>query len=171
MWLSIACIALLVTLCSVALQESRGVDASTQGIISTPEPVPNGDLAPTPTGPGYAVGVPAVKHTGGGTAPTPAEVRAFVLSHKFALDKTATGKPSAITDVEFITASAASAKLHGESIGLPDTTMVIYVKVHGPFVFTAMSLPPGLNAVPPHVQDAVEVFDAATGNLLLAGTA
>ncbi len=61
--------------------------------------------------------------------------------------------------------------MQGESVGLPGTAMVIYVKVHGPFTFSAMSLPPGTKGGPIHAPDAVEVFDAAMGNILLAGTA
>lgn len=177
--LGIAVTVALVAICSVLLLQSGIVSANTTQIAQgtpapsqgTPVPIPNGDLAPTPTGPGYAQGLPAIKHVGSGTTPTSDEVKKFVLSHKFPLDATATGKPSAILDIEFIPASAASAKMHGESVGLPDTAMVIYVKVHGPFTFSAMSLPPGVKGGPLHVQDAVEVFDATTGNLLLAGTA
>lgn len=161
--------------CSVVLLQSGIVSANTAQVVQstpTPAPITNDDAGlPTPPGPGYAVGLPAIKHVGSGTTPTSNEVKKFVLGHKFPLDATATGKPTAILDIEFITANAASAKMQGESVGLPATAMVIYVKVHGPFVFSAMSLPPGTKSGPIHTQDAVEVFDAATGNILLAGAA
>lgn len=160
---SLVFIASFALVCSAVLHQSSNALANTQTIQATSEPMP--------TDPGYSVGVKAITHVGTGTTPTLAEVKAFVLGHRFALDSAQADKPTTVTDVEFITASAASAKLHGESIGLPDTAMVIFVKVHGSFTFTAMSLPPGIKGGPPHVNDAVEVFDAATGNLLLAGTA
>ena len=76
-------LAVLVAIFGVLLFTSGAVSAnSASGAVvaaGTPEP-PNGDVAPTPTGPGYAQGVPAIKHVGNGTTPTSDEVKQFVLT-------------------------------------------------------------------------------------------
>lgn len=118
------------------------------------------------------IGLPAIHHHGEGT-PTPDEIRKFVLSHQFPGGPTTTGKPPTILGIRFITAKAANARfqsiLRGRSLGLPDTATVIYVVLQGPFAISDTAiLGPGVNK-PVFIQGAVEVFDAATGNLLFYG--
>lgn len=113
------------------------------------------------------VGLPAIHHHGAGT-PTQDEVRTFVLSHQFPGGPTTTGQPPTILGIGLITAKAASAKfqsaLRGRSMGLPDTATVISVELQGPF---AISNPlPSWAKKPVFTQGALEMFDAATGNLL-----
>lgn len=105
------------------------------------------------------IGLPAIHHHGMGM-PTEDEVRQFVLGHQFPGGPTTTGQPPTILGIKFISAKAASTKfqsiLQGRSVGLTDTATVIDVELQGPFVISSTS----------RTQDAVEVFDAATGNLL-----
>lgn len=145
-----------------------GLSACSLGIQSPPEPPPpifTGALVGVP-----GVGLPAIHHHGKGTL-TPDEVRKFVLSHQFPVGPTTTGQPPTILGIEFITAKAASAKLQGllrgRSMGLLDTATVIDVELRGPFAFSSAALKSYKQ--PFIIQDAVEVFDAATGNLLFYG--
>jgi len=118
-----------------------GLSACSLGIQSPPEPPPPnlvGTLVGTP-----GVGLPTIHHRDRGMH-TPGEVRQFVLSHQFPGSPTTTGQPPTIVDVEFITAKAASIKfqsiLQGRSMGLPDTAIVIYVELRGPFAFSSAAL-------------------------------
>jgi hypothetical protein len=60
--------------------------------------------------------------------------------------------------------------MKGEFVGIPDSGMVCYVELYGPFYTTMISVPPG-QTLPPTIDKGVEVFDAQTGNLLLWGLA
>ena len=58
----------------------------------------------------------------------------------------------------------------GEYISRPDSALVCYVELRGPFFPTHVSVPPG-QALPETVDGGIEVFDAQTGNLLVWGVA
>lgn len=130
------------------------------GQPSPPPPIAIGAFAGTP-----GVGLPAIHHHGRGT-PTLAEVRAFVLSHPFPGGPTQSGRPPTIVSINTLTAKMVntySAMLRDKSIGLPDATELIVVKLHGPFaIFHKNSWYTNPYIAP----DATEVFVAATGNLL-----
>ncbi len=67
--------------------------------------------------------------------------------------------------LEFLTNKAVSDRLRGASPGLGDEERVGFVTLRGVFVFTGP--PPGK---PVRFTRAYAVFDATTGNLLMAGT-
>ncbi|HEU5348484.1 MAG TPA: hypothetical protein VFU63_07705, partial [Ktedonobacterales bacterium] len=72
-------------------------------------------------------------------------------------------EPPTIVKVEF-TPDSEVKKVLGASTGLPGTALVCYVELHGRF---AARVPPGS---PPRIFKRVwEVFDARTGNVLMAG--
>ena len=58
----------------------------------------------------------------------------------------------------------------GEYISRPDGALVCYVELHGPFLPTIVSVPPG-QALPATFDRGIEVFDVQTGNLLVWGVA
>ncbi len=113
-----------------------GLSACSPGIPGPPNPplILVGTLVGVP-----GSGLPAIHHHGKG-APTPDEVRKFVLSHQYPGGPTTTGQPPTILGIGFITAKAASAKfqslLRDRSMGLPDTATVIYVELQGPFAIS-----------------------------------
>ncbi len=104
---------------------------------------------------------------------TAADVRAFLAAHP--LFQTADGSAPVIDAIDFIPAAQASARLMGESIGRPDTTLVCFVKLHGPIILPHSVMLPTHHPVPKrHTHRATTptrigqlVFDAQTGNLLL----
>jgi hypothetical protein len=104
-----------------------------------------------------------------GTTPgfTADDVEQSTKLHGFAGGPTVSGGQPAITKVMFISGGEASKLLGGETVDRPDDYLVCYVELHGPFLLSGMSLPPGMK--PPIVQTAIEVFDAHTGNLLVFG--
>ena len=111
------------------------------------------------------VGTPAIHHHGKGI-PTPDEVRKFVRTYGFPGGKTVSGQPT-IQSVDFMAASAANIKLQnylrGGRVHIFDMATVIVVELAGPFIVTKG---PAWAKSPLYVNNAVEVFDAATGNLL-----
>jgi hypothetical protein len=96
---------------------------------------------------------------------TSVDVTHYITTHPFPLGPTTTGKPPTIVSIEFITSKQASQRLLGESIGVPDTAIVCYVKLSGPFTMSFAPHPPGAQVPPSNT--ATEIFDAQTGNLLL----
>jgi len=71
---------------------------------------------------------------------------------------------TAIQKIVYAKSQDISKLLDGENLGVPNDTVLCYVQMSGTFVF------PSLPGVPDMVyHQGVEVFDATTGNLLLAG--
>ncbi|MGA2419029.1 MAG: hypothetical protein ABSG69_03020 [Candidatus Acidiferrum sp.] len=92
------------------------------------------------------------------------DVTQFVQTHRLARS---TGDISQlqVESVEFISAQAVTARLQGESTGLPADQMVGFATIRGPIYFTT---PPPSRTVA--FDTAYALFDAATGNLLMSGT-
>lgn len=116
----------------------------------------------------YGPGIPAIRpHLSGKQAFTTADVQAYIKSHPMGdgHGHSVTAQPGTI-QIKFITASAASALLHGESIGRPDNALVCYVEYHGTFIADGPMPPRAAGKMLPS-KVAVEIYDAQTGNLLL----
>jgi len=99
-----------------------------------------------------------------------ADVERYLGSHP--LFEAAGSGGGRIDKILFTTAGAASALLHGESIGRPDSALVCYVEIQGPLsTANIITFPPGSapKGTPVPAQTGVLVFDAQTGNLLLQG--
>ena len=99
---------------------------------------------------------------------TSSDVIRFISTHSSPLGPTTTGMPPTIVSIEFITSKQASQRLLGEWIGVPDTAIVCYVKLYGPFTNSDVPSPPGAIIKPSNT--ATEIFDAQTGNLLVVST-
>ena len=115
------------------------------------------------------LGIPAIHPVTGGTTrdavPNSLISREAVVQYATTMPmfrNTAPAVQPQIMHTQLLTSAAASARLNGEWIGLPDRASVYFVDLQGRFTFTA----------PRHVltyQKGYEVFDAHTGNLLLTG--
>ncbi|MFL5702851.1 MAG: hypothetical protein ACJ8AG_08480 [Ktedonobacteraceae bacterium] len=119
------------------------------------------------------IGIPAITPTlntaaAGSPHFTVEDVKQYIAKHGFHGGPTTTGGNPQIRAIDFISSQEASARLHGASIGLPDTTMICYVELYGPFHVKA-SLPAGAAPFPPS-NIGVEIFDAQTGNLVMEWT-
>lgn len=80
----------------------------------------------------------------------------------------ATGDPPTIETLEFVSRDELTKRLN-LFIGMGEDTLVCYAVLRGPFLMTRMSLPPG-SAPGPHFSTTVlEIYDAATGRLLIWG--
>lgn len=117
-----------------------------------------------------SAGVPAVSHACGGSV-TVDDVRAYVTAHGFAGSaggKTTTGAAPTILQVSLMTWKQADVLLKGDGTkGRVQTGQVIYVKLQGPFLLDT-PVPSGAKITP--VQTGEELFDAASGNLIMFGT-
>jgi len=117
----------------------------------------------------YSPGVPAISpRTNGTPAFTVADVKQFIKIHGFVGGHTVPGVRLTVTKILFIASQQASALMQGESTDRPPGTLVCYVQLHGPFVFSNASVPPRMPI--PVYQTGVMVFDAHTGNLLVWGS-
>ncbi len=97
---------------------------------------------------------------------TTSDVRAFLRIHPFVSGPPVKGATPTIVEIKFMTSKQASVLMRGESVGLPDTAIVCYVKFHGPFTQVNASVSPGAKPLPP-TDTGVEIFDGQTGNLLM----
>jgi hypothetical protein len=99
--------------------------------------------------------------SGSGPSFTAADAAQFATTHRMWHNLSNT--PAHVIQVQFLTSQQLSQLLGGESTGLPDNTLVCYVELQGTFTFQT---PSGATVT---YSKGVEVFDAHTGNLLIAG--
>lgn len=130
----------------------------------------------------YPPGVPAIpiSTSSGATAntinnaSTPAfsknDVITFFNKHGFFAGSLVKGAHLKFLTIQFVTAKQASNLMNGESVGRPDTYLVCYVKVEGPFQVKHEEAPPNAKAASNTANTGDAVFDAHTGNLLVWGT-
>jgi hypothetical protein len=121
------------------------------------------------TCPGQAtstLGVPAISpHNDCTPSFSAQDVIDYENTHPFATRRTEpVGKPK-ITKIWFVTSAEASGQMAGESTGLSDAALVCYVEFYGTF---RTGLAPGGEPTE-RTGAASQVFDAHTGNLLVAG--
>jgi len=125
-------------------------------------------------------GVPAIKPTIPGAGPTTpaftvADVTAYHTTYHTVADISgyygvgdyASSVLPRIVKVEFLTEKALRARIP-DSTGLPDDTLLCYVQYSGSFVLVP---PPGVQRPVSIWPYAIEVFDAHTGNRMIAGLA
>lgn len=101
---------------------------------------------------------------------TAADVIQWGNSHEFGLQPAGAAHPQ-IVNVDFITAAQASQRMQGESIGVPDSSLVCYAQAQGDFIAYG---PPGwkpANGQPNYAifHEYTLVFDAQTGDILVEG--
>lgn len=142
---------------------------STVGGVQAQEP---SHLANAPASQ-QSLGIPAIVPTLNSATTTPPtftveDVKRYIASHGFHGGPTVTGNKPQIRVIAFISSKQASTRLHDASIGLPDTAVVCYVELGGPFQVRA-SLPSGAPPFPPS-NIGVDIFDAQTGNLVMEWT-
>lgn len=120
---------------------------------------------PTYHGP---LGIPAIQpraNLAGSSGPryTSEDARQYVSTHRPPF--TAPGSPNPVViSIQFLPAAQVSALLDGESMGVPDSTLLCLVRVSGTFLNTMVPL--GMTPKPFH--EGVMIFDAHTGNLLMS---
>jgi hypothetical protein len=130
-------------------------------------------VSPTPQcpGPSYQVGdqesaVPSITPRNDCTPSfTVQDVLDYEQSHPFGnMRMVSVGHPT-VKKVLFITSAAASQRMGGEFIGLPDNAMVCFVELYGTYHFY-----PPFAPASEHTGTMHEVFDAHTGVLLVSGS-
>ena len=95
------------------------------------------------------------------------DVIAYLNTNGFPAGPLVQGAHLKILTFQFITAKQASDRMKGEFVGLPDNSLVCYVKVQGPFMLTNVHLPKGYPRTTAEIGDIV--FDGHTGNLMIWG--
>jgi hypothetical protein len=133
-----------------------------QIICPAPSPVPAYNAPDAP-----ALGAPAITPRND-CAPsfTVQDVLDYENAHPFATMRTEPVGKLTITKIWFITSAEASGQMHGESIGIPDDALVCYVEFYG--TFRSYAPIPGSKPAE-RTGTAAQVFEAHTGNLLVAG--
>lgn len=126
----------------------------------------------------YVAGWPAIKPrfaqnvavTATSASFTSADVVAYMNGDTFPAGPVVKGAQMTILTIQFVSAQQASKLMNGESVGRPDTALVCYVKVEGPFLLTGVHFAhvPGKKA-PTTAKYGYMVFDAHTGNTLVWG--
>lgn len=151
-WLFLfTCIALLGICTLIGTQNSGSVRASSPPITQTP--------APGSAEPGMPAITPGSKNSTGATYGS-ADAARQVSSHRVLRTFGPSTKPIVDT-VRFLMSQEVSQLFNGETLGVPDGTLVCMVEFHGTF------LAPGPEGKTGTFQNGAEVFDAQTGNLLL----
>jgi len=125
---------------------------------------PSRAFAPHPNGPGIPALTPQSRQQNGAMFDT-TTVSTFVRGHPMPRTlRIGSSKPAAIQKIVFAKSQDISKLLDGENLGVPSNTLLCYVQMRGTFEFPTPSRGGG------YVSDqGVEVFDATTGNLILAG--
>lgn len=113
------------------------------------------------------MGAPAIQPHLASSSPmvatfTTADASQYALVHGMPENPRSESSP-VITRVMFATSAQVSAILNGENTGLPDNYLLCYVELTGTFAFA------GPQGTVISYQKGFEVFDAHTGNLLMAG--
>jgi len=104
---------------------------------------------------------PIEQLTANAAAFTIEDVKQYVSTHRPAMSTGAQGYT--ITRAEFLPSRQVNMLLNGARTGVEDDRLLSYVELRGTFSFTG---PRGITVSYPR---AVEIFDAHTGNLLVAG--
>jgi hypothetical protein len=153
MWLLIfACIATL-GICTLFFGNQSSGHAQTSSLDAAQT------LPPASAGPGMPAITSGSKNSTGATY-TSADAARFVSTHRVFRTFGSSTKPIVDT-ARFLRSQEVSQLFNGESLGVPDGTLVCEVVFHGTF------LVPGPTGKTGTFQNGAEVFDAQTGNLLL----
>jgi hypothetical protein len=169
---------LIISACSVGNGSSGNSNGTTASrsvpgvtIPATPNvtPIPVGTVPVTGTGsPQPAPGLPGVTPSSPGSIPafTPTELDQFVLNNPIPgnMGGSNGNGNGTITQTEFLTGKQISDLLGGEPTEMPDDAPLAYVELSGDFTFPGVANNPNL-----HFKFAFEVFDAATGALIMEG--
>ncbi|HEX6817084.1 MAG TPA: hypothetical protein VF120_01820 [Ktedonobacterales bacterium] len=122
---------------------------------------------------GRHLGVPAIMPHGlqqTGATFTAADVTQWINSNQIGVQPAGAARPQVIS-VDFITAAQASQRMGGESVGVPDSSLVCFAQVRGDFI--TYGPPSGKHmqgeVATLHDHDYTLVFDAQTGNILVEG--
>jgi hypothetical protein len=171
--LSIFGLAVAVALLLVNTGTSQASGTTSGSNVSAP-------LAPTPFGtqrtPMPVVGSPAITphptttsssaRSGTSTFDSPtfsaSDASAYITTHPM-WRNLAVWAPPTVVQVAFYSSKQVSTLLGGESTGMPDNTLLCYVELRGTFTFA------GPNGTTATFSTGFEVFDAHTGNFLMAG--
>lgn len=98
------------------------------------------------------------------------DVVIFLNKYGFYAGPVVQGAHLKIVSIQFVTAKQASKLMEGESVGRPDSYLVCYVKVQGPFTLVNVSMPYQSNGKKKTTAKFGDmVFDGHTGNVLVWG--
>jgi hypothetical protein len=102
---------------------------------------------------------------------TKSDVTTFLNKNGFYAGPLVQGVHLKILTIQFVTAKQASTLMAGESVGRPDTYLVCYVKVQGPFQLTQVHAGPHIPGMKTKTtaETGDVVFDGHTGNVLVWG--
>jgi len=105
-----------------------------------------------------------------GTMLTAQQVRQYVETHRFWIGPTVTGDAFTILTIQLMTAQQTYQTEQADYLGVPDNTLVYYVKARGPFkpVGLHLHLASGVK-LPSTIDSAYEIWDAHSGKLLEEG--
>jgi hypothetical protein len=143
------------------------------GTTSTLMKPPHTPVVPSFQGGTYPVGGHAISlHPSGNNPPGAAfsqqDVIDFLNKYGFAAGPPTDGTPLKILSIQFVTAKQASALMQDETVGRPDSSLVCYVKVKGPFSRAVMRVPIGYD-ITKDASSGDAVFDTQTDNILVWG--
>jgi|GEM_PF-5939620 len=136
-----------------------------QAFHSLREQTSTASSSPSPTSTLLPMGV-NIPHPAG-TMLTSQQVLQYVETHTFWVGPTVSGRPFTVRAVQLMTAQQAYQQEHADSLGVPDSELVYYVYVVGPFKPEYISSPHPLKVK--SVPGGYEIWDAYSGNLLEAG--
>jgi hypothetical protein len=144
---------------SAAIAQQPGAAGGSQpSPTQIQRPLPLRKLPPT-----QPAGSPALApHLKGTPSFTLDDVKQFVANHQLLKPANRDGVRKLVS-AEFMSSSEVSSRLNGATTGFPDDYTLCVVELQGPFSFAG---PAGATAVYPR---GVLVFDATTGNLVIAG--
>ncbi|MGH2497074.1 MAG: hypothetical protein ACRDIV_20440 [Ktedonobacteraceae bacterium] len=95
------------------------------------------------------------------------DVKAYIPTAPYPILVPIQGTHLTIEKVLFVSSQEATQLMHGESTGLPDSALVCFVLLKGPF-YVQIDRPPNDPAgAAQTATEIAEVFDAHTGNLLV----
>jgi hypothetical protein len=160
----------IVAISVVGVLLSRSTPVNAGAPSSTSVPGPRGVGPPSNPGPApYTgqLGTPAIQPradlaSSSGARFTEADVRQYFASHR--PPGAVAGSPApTIVSIQFLTAQDVSQQLQGESMGVPDDTLLCLVRLSGTFL-SAQYGPPNVAPSTTTRSQAEVVFDAHTGN-------
>lgn len=153
LFIAAAVIAGMVILFIATTSSSAAQNVVSQTTITPTPAIVSGATIPLHASNDPALTIPGARFTSADAAKW---VSAHAVPHTFVSAKPTVGQ------IDFITSGEASTRLKGETIGIPDSSLVCYVPFYGNF--TAIGPP---KSKPVTFSKGVEIFDAQTGNLLL----
>lgn len=155
------CLVIFLLVCILSTpQTSYGLQSIMTPTATNPA---NASTTPNSGNPGLPAIAPRTSSTSRSTPTfTLDDAKQYVNTHPLP-DAVITGPKPVIIQAAFLPSQDISKRLNGESMDVPDGTILCYVELHGTFTFY------GPSNIKVTYSTGVEIFDIHTGNLLVAG--